>query len=79
MIDYLLQEINEQPAYLQDLIKQSKEEIYELANKIRLERDIRKIILTGCGDSLCASLTTEARRPGSSCACRAAKLAVTWG
>lgn len=60
MIDYLLQEINEQPAYLQDLIKQSKEEIYELANKIRLERDIRKIILTGCGDSLCASLTTEA-------------------
>ena len=56
----MLQEINEQPSYLQNLITQSKEEIYEIVNKIKTERNIRKIVLTGSGDSLCASLTTEA-------------------
>lgn len=56
----MLQEINEQPVYLQNLINQSKEEIFEVANKIRSKKDIKRIILTGCGDSLCASLTAEA-------------------
>ena len=60
MLDYMLQEINEQPIYLRDLIDQSKEDIFKVVSKIKSKKNIQKIILTGCGDSLCASLTTEA-------------------
>ncbi|MCE7741264.1 MAG: SIS domain-containing protein [Candidatus Heimdallarchaeota archaeon] len=56
----MLQEINEQPLYLRNLITQSKETIYEVANKLKDKRNVQRIVLTGCGDSLCASLTTEA-------------------
>ncbi|TFG08609.1 hypothetical protein EU534_02695, partial [Candidatus Heimdallarchaeota archaeon] len=51
MMDYILQEVNEQPAYLENLVRQSKEEIFKVVNKIRAKKDISKIILTGCGDS----------------------------
>ncbi|MHA1199065.1 MAG: SIS domain-containing protein [Candidatus Heimdallarchaeaceae archaeon] len=60
MTDYMLQEINEQPLYLRNLITQSKETIYEVVSKLKDKKNIRRIVLTGCGDSLCASLTTEA-------------------
>ncbi len=60
MTDYMLQEINEQPLYLRNLIEQSKEKIYEILNSLKDKKDIRRIVLTGCGDSLCAALTTEA-------------------
>ncbi len=60
MIDYMLQEINEQPVYLQNLIKESKDQIHEKVNNLREKKDIQRIVLTGCGDSLCAALTSEA-------------------
>jgi len=60
MMDYMLKEINEQPTYLQNLVEQNKEKIFNVVNRMMTKKDINKIILTGCGDSLCASLTTEA-------------------
>lgn len=59
-MDYMLKEINEQPTYLQNLVEQNKEKIFNVVNRMMTKKDINKIILTGCGDSLCASLTTEA-------------------
>lgn len=59
MIDYMLQEINEQPTFLKNLLITSKEKIYEKLNQIREKKEIKRIVLTGCGDSLCAALTTE--------------------
>ena len=59
MIDYMLQEINEQPSFLKELVNTSKEKVYETLNEIRKKNEIKRIVLTGCGDSLCAALTTE--------------------
>ena len=59
MIDHMLQEIHEQPAFLRELINTNKEKIYETINRIRKRNSIKRIILTGCGDSLCAALTSE--------------------
>ncbi|MFX0091990.1 MAG: SIS domain-containing protein [Candidatus Hodarchaeota archaeon] len=59
MIDYMLQEIREQPQVLRNIIKTMKDKIYEQVSEFREKFQIKRILLTGCGDSLCASLTTE--------------------
>ena len=55
----MLQEINEQPVFLKELLKTSKEKIRETLNLFKEKHEINRIVLTGCGDSLCAALTTE--------------------
>lgn len=59
MKDYMLQEIEEQPKVLKQLIIEDKEKIYETISKITAKHKINKIVLTGCGDSYCAALTNE--------------------
>jgi len=59
MIDYMLKEIQEQPQYLKNLLSSNKEAIYEKISHIQDEFNFKRIILTGCGDSLCAALTNE--------------------
>lgn len=55
----MLQEIEEQPKVLKQLIEVEKEKIYETISKITAKHNINKIVLTGCGDSYCAALTNE--------------------
>lgn len=59
MIDFMLQEIREQTIYLQKLIDESKEDISEIITNMTNKTNLRRVILTGCGDSLCAALTSE--------------------
>ncbi len=59
MKDYMLQEIEEQPKVLKQLIVEDKEKIYETVTKIIAKNNINKIVLTGSGDSYCAALTNE--------------------
>ena len=53
----MLQEIEEQPLVLETILVKSKEDIYEKIVNMVTKNDIRRIILTGCGDSYCAALT----------------------
>ena len=55
----MLKEIQEQPQYLKNLIDSNKDIIHEKINSYQDKFDIKRIILTGCGDSLCAALTNE--------------------
>ncbi len=52
MVDFMLQEILEQPSIISSLLKRksSFDDFSEKANRIR------RIILTGCGDSYCAAM-----------------------
>jgi len=47
----MLQEIEEQPKVLKQLIVEEKEKIYETMTKITAKYNINKIVLTGSGDS----------------------------
>lgn len=54
----MLKEIQEQPQYLKNLLS-NKDTIHEKISNLQDKFDIKRIILTGCGDSLCAALTNE--------------------
>jgi glucosamine--fructose-6-phosphate aminotransferase (isomerizing) len=59
MIDYMLLEIQEQPKFLKELLESQKEKIHEkVANAVE-NKNVKRIVLTGCGDSYCAALTGE--------------------
>ena len=55
----MLQEINEQPKILRQILDLMKEPIYNKIKAIQEKNDIKRIILTGSGDSYCAALTVE--------------------
>ena len=55
----MLKEIQEQPQYLRNLLSSNKDTIHEKISNFQDKFDFKRIILTGCGDSLCAALTNE--------------------
>lgn len=55
----MLQEISEQPKILNQIIELSKEPIFNKIKSLQEKNDIKRIILTGSGDSYCAALTVE--------------------
>ena len=57
----MLQEIEEQPKVLKQLIVEEKEKIYETVSKIIAKYNINKIVLTGCGDSYCEYIVKPAK------------------
>jgi len=59
MIDYMLKEIKEQPQHLKILLNSNKDTIHEKICDYQDRFEFQRIILTGCGDSLCAALTNE--------------------
>ena len=59
MIDFMLKEIQEQPQYLKNLLSSNKDTIHEKICNFQDRFDFTRIVLTGCGDSLCAALTNE--------------------
>ena len=55
----MLKEIQEQPQYLRNLLSSNKDSIHEKISNFQDKFDFKRVILTGCGDSLCAALTNE--------------------